>query len=305
MSNTRINRKEIITICMIPILLWGIQAGMNIIFNTIAAQNDALNGYAGYYKGICSCITYVIYIGIFALLYAKRKWDYQSNTKCIGYSLKRSLEKIKQSSPGFFALITIMIILIVTLGFALQAAVTGILQIIMYANPDILSSYNDMINSSFGSAVGIFNIFAVAVLAPIAEELAFRGFGMSIAAKMFYKPAKTDFKGLKTQGNSHPIKTYMTCILIISLLFGFYHGNIVQILYAFPMGILLGYLTVLFSTIMPSVLLHITINTSAYLLPDILYQTKEMTVFTLIISLIYTAAAIFMIQVLYSNKMEN
>lgn len=212
---------------------------------------------------------------------------------------KEAWRRFSSLLQAFLPLITIMIILIVTLGFALQAAVTGILQIIMYANPDILSSYNDMINSSFGSAVGFFNIFAVAVLAPIAEELAFRGFGMSISARMFYKPAKTDSKGLKTQ--PHPIKSYMTCILIISLLFGLYHGNIVQILYAFPMGILLGYLTVLFSTIMPSILLHITINTSAYLLPDILYQTKEMTVFTLIISLIYAAAAIFMIQVLNSS----
>lgn len=264
---------------------------------------------------IITIITHVICIVIFAFLYAKSKWDYQSNKKCTGYSLKRRLEKIKQSSPSFFALISIIIILLVTLGFALQAAVTGILQIIMYANPDILSSYYDMIDSSFGSAVGIINIFAVAVLAPIAEELTFRGFGMSIFAPVSYCIKKSNYTNQKpfTQASTNSasynmydsVKPYTLCILITSILFGLYHGNIVQILYAVPMGILLGYFTVLFSTIMPSILLHITINTSAYLLPDILYQTKEMTVFTLIISLIYTAAAIFMIRGLYSNKMEN
>ncbi len=315
MSNTGVNRKDIITICLIPVLLWGIQAGMQTIFNTIAAQNDALNDYKGYYKSICSCITYVICIGIFALLYAKRKWDYRSNTKCTGYSLKRSLEKMKQSSPGFFALIPIMIILFVTLGFALQAAVTGILQLITYINPDILSSYNDMINNSFGSSLGMFNIISVALLAPIAEELAFRGFGMSMIAPISYYIKKSNYTNQKsiTTASTNPasynmddsVKPYTLCILIISILFGLYHGNIVQILYAFPMGILLGYFTVLFSSIIPSILLHITINTSAYLLPDILYHTKEMTVLTLIISLIYATAAIFMIHLLSSNKMKN
>lgn len=312
MSNTGVNRKDIITICLIPVLLWGIQAGMQTIFNTIATQNDALNDYKGYYKSICSCITYVICIGIFALLYAKRKWDYRSNTKCTGYSLKRSLEKMKQSSPSFFAVITILLL---TLGFALQAAVTGILQLITYINPDILSSYNDMINNSFGSSRGILNIFSVALLAPISEELAFRGFGMSMIASVSYCIKKSNYTNQKsittasTNSASYDmddsVKPYTLCILIISILFGLYHGNIVQILYAFPMGILLGYFTVLFSTIIPSILLHITINTSAYLLPDILYHTKEMTILTLIISLIYVAAAIFMIHLLSSNKMKN
>lgn len=302
MSNTRINLKDIITICIIPITLWIIQAVMQVIFNTIANQNDNLNDFEGYYKSICSCITYSICIGIFAFLYLKRKWDYKSNTKCTGYSLKRNLERMNLSSPSFFAFITIITILLLTLGFALQAAVTGILQLITYINPDILSSYNDMINSSFGRSLGIFNIFSVAVLAPIAEELAFRGFGMSIAAEMFYKPAKTDIKGSTTQSNFRSIKPYTSCILLISLLFGLYHGNIVQILYAIPMGILLGYVTVLFSSIIPSILLHITINTSAYLLPNIFYNTKEITIITLIISLIYAAASIFILRILSVSK---
>lgn len=315
MSNTKINLKDIITICIIPITLWIIQAVIQVIFNTIANQHDVLNGFEGYYKGICSCITYAICIGIFAFLYLKRKWDYKSNTKCIGYSLKRNLERMKQSSPSFFALIASITILLLTLGFALQAAVTGILQVITYINPDILSSYNDMINNSFGSSLGIFNIFSVAVLAPIAEELAFRGFGMSIIAPVSYRMKKYNYANeqsittFSTNPTSYDIydsvKPYTLCILLISLLFGLYHGNIVQILYAIPIGILLGYVTVLFSSIIPSILLHITINTSAYLLPNILYNTKEMTILTLIISLIYAAAAIFIIRVLSSNKTEN
>ncbi|MFR5029526.1 MAG: lysostaphin resistance A-like protein [Coprococcus sp.] len=53
-------------------------------------------------------------------------------------------------------------------------------------------------------------------------------------------------------------------ILLSALLFALYHGNLVQFCYALPMGILLALLATWTSSLLPSILLHITINVSSY-----------------------------------------
>lgn len=277
MSKQRTNLKDILIICFIPVILLSINTGMYTLSNFIIRLCDVSEVFS---NSIASCISYIVCIGLFFPFYYMSRWNYKSHSIMPKKAFKKSLKEIFPSSSGFFMLILILLIL---LGLTLQASVTAILQFISYCNPDILQSYHNMIQTSFGSHLGIFRIFSVAVLAPIAEELAFRGFCMSLTAKIFCK------------------KSYRLCIFITSVLFGLYHGNIIQAFYAIPMGLLLGTLTVMFSSILPSIILHISVNSSAYFLPDNLYQTKEMTVTTLIISSVF---AIIFISVIYifSNR---
>ena len=104
-----------------------------------------------------------------------------------------------------------------------------------------------MVRSSFSLNNGIFRVTTVMLLAPVCEELVFRGISLSSSRRAF------------TCRHSDAI-----AILLSALLFALYHGNLVQFCYALPMGILLALLATWTSSLLPSILLHITINVSSY-----------------------------------------
>lgn len=84
-------------------------------------------------------------------------------------------------------------------------------------------------------------IFFVGILAPVCEEVVFRG---------------AIFRGLKKDGN------IFKAILASGLLFGLLHMNINQASYAFVIGILLGFLVEATGSIFSSILFHVLVNTS-------------------------------------------
>ena len=84
-------------------------------------------------------------------------------------------------------------------------------------------------------------IFFVGVLAPVCEELVFRG---------------AIFGGMKKEGN------VFKAVMASGLLFGLLHMNINQASYAFVIGILLGFLVEATGSIFSSILFHVLINTS-------------------------------------------
>lgn len=70
-------------------------------------------------------------------------------------------------------------ILIVITGLSLQFFSTGILNAIELHRPELLGSYRDMVRSSFSLNNGIFRVTTVMLLAPVCEELVFRGISLS------------------------------------------------------------------------------------------------------------------------------
>ena len=84
-------------------------------------------------------------------------------------------------------------------------------------------------------------IFFVGVLAPVCEEVVFRG---------------AIFGGMKKEGN------VFKAILASGLLFGLLHMNINQASYALVIGILLGFLVEATGSIFSSILFHVLINAS-------------------------------------------
>ncbi len=84
-------------------------------------------------------------------------------------------------------------------------------------------------------------IFFVGILAPVCEEVVFRG---------------AIFGGLKKEGN------VFKAILASGLLFGLLHMNINQASYAFVIGILLGFLVEATGSIFSSILFHVLVNST-------------------------------------------
>ncbi len=107
---------------------------------------------------------------------------------------------------------------------------------------------------------------------PIAEELLFRGLIYRLLLRRRFKMFSAAF--------------------ISSVLFGLYHGNVVQFVYAFIMGILFSFLLELSGNLVIPVISHIANNVLAlivsYGIMDIIYNNKKNLTVMVIILIVIT-----------------
>lgn len=89
----------------------------------------------------------------------------------------------------------------------------------------------------------VLGFFSIALLAPLAEELAFRGVIMKVSKKAF---------------------AVIGCAVISALLFGLMHMNPLQSLYAIPLGAVLAFVAYKYNSVVPVVLMHLINNTVSW-----------------------------------------
>lgn len=96
---------------------------------------------------------------------------------------------------------------------------------------------------------------AVGVLAPLAEEIVFRGAILRSLLGMMSK------------------KNHWAAIMISAAIFGVVHGNVAQFVNALVIGLLLGWMFYRTKSIVPGILLHWVNNTVAYVLANLVPRT--------------------------------
>ena len=97
---------------------------------------------------------------------------------------------------------------------------------------------------------------AVGILAPLAEEIVFRGAILRTLLGMMSK------------------KNHWVAIMISAALFGVAHGNTAQFVNALLMGLLLGWMYYRTKSLVPGILMHWVNNTVAYILANIAPQSN-------------------------------
>lgn len=97
---------------------------------------------------------------------------------------------------------------------------------------------------------------AVGIMAPLAEEIVFRGAILRSLLGMMSK------------------KNHWVAILISAALFGVVHGNAAQFVNALLMGLLLGWMYYRTKSLVPGILMHWVNNTLAYVLSNIMPQSN-------------------------------
>lgn len=97
---------------------------------------------------------------------------------------------------------------------------------------------------------------AVGILAPLAEEIVFRGAILRTLLDMMSK------------------KNHWVAIMISAAIFGVVHGNMAQFVNALLMGLILGLMYYRTKSLVPGILLHWVNNTVAFILANILPQTN-------------------------------
>ena len=98
---------------------------------------------------------------------------------------------------------------------------------------------------------------AIGLLAPLAEEMVFRGAILRVLLNVFDR------------------RWHWLPIVVSAVIFGAVHGNMAQFLHATLLGLLLGWLYYRTGSIVPGVVLHWVNNSIAYVLVNLLPQTAN------------------------------
>ena len=178
------------------------------------------------------------------------------------------------------------IVLILILGVCIQISLSIILTVISNLRPDWFDGYGELIES-LGMGNTFISFLYVGLVAPIAEELIFRGVTFNKARK--YMP-------------------FLAANFVQALLFGIYHMNLIQGIYAFAMGLSFGLIRRAYSLI-GAILLHMTVNiagmTLDYILPEqILNNYIVVSILFLVTGAAVTASLVYAGKLIKSIKEE-
>ncbi len=148
-----------------------------------------------------------------------------------------------------------LLLALVCLGLSLQVLISMCLNAVYPILPENLTNqYSELMEQLIGGNIWL-SLLVTVILAPLAEEFLFRGVTMKKAQK---------------------IMPFMAANVLQALLFGLYHMNWIQGVYAFVLGMILGYTAEYFHSVWASILLHAFVNGSAEvlsLLPEALTET--------------------------------
>lgn len=140
----------------------------------------------------------------------------------------------KQRVSGLFILITI------TLAFTSSLAVNGLF--VHFHFLESSETYKQVADSQYGVLFPV-GLLLYGIVAPLTEELVFRG--------LLYNRMKKHF-------------SVLPAILLSAMIFGIYHGNSVQGLYGFLIGILIACTYEKFGSLLYPMLFHAVANVTVY-----------------------------------------
>ncbi len=154
------------------------------------------------------------------------------------YGRKRRPETAQKPESGH-------IVRLVLLGLILQFGISSVLSIVESLAPKLLESYNELMELAGLGEMSLPVLIATTIMAPLSEEVLCRGVILRLAEKVSPK--------------------FWVANVIQALAFGILHGNWVQGIYAFALGLILGYIYGKFRNIWLCMLLHGAMNLSSFL----------------------------------------
>lgn len=135
------------------------------------------------------------------------------------------------------------ILLLIGLGVAAQFAISGMMSLLQPFLHQLFRDYKQVVDSILNHNINVVLLYVV-IIAPITEELIFRGVMLAKLREAI------PFYGAN---------------LIQAATFGIYHWNIIQGVYAFGVGLLFGYVARRFRSLTASILLHMAVNGASFI----------------------------------------
>lgn len=225
---------------LMPVLMWlfvqcAVVLGFPSIMNWLGSVLSVLGAdTGGFYSFLEINDTYCIYILMDALvLIPGVLW------------FRRLPAREEKKQGGFFGISPGGVLLLVLAGLALQLLSNFLLTMIFAAFPELMESYSQVLENLGMYSPTVLSLLYTAAVAPLAEELLFRGLTLRILEEAF---------------------PFWAANLLQAFYFGLIHGNLVQGGYAFGAGMLLGYLVKKKGTLAAGILCHFGVNFSGVIL---------------------------------------
>lgn len=167
------------------------------------------------------------------------------------YSRKRcQFEQRSISLKGFRPVFLIIGVILFVLGA--QVVSNFLVSLVSAVFPKALTQYMKMLRASgLDGDLPPLMIIYTAVLGPISEELAFRGLSLGYFKKSM---------------------TFAWANVLQALLFGLIHGNAIQFVYAFVLGLLFGYIAHRTGSILVTIILHICFNSTSFVIETLCHN---------------------------------
>lgn len=188
-----------------------------------------------------------------------------------GESIRRKTLPISLAVP-----LTLILAVSSSVGLNILLSLTGLVR--------VSESYQDVAGHQYSVAFGVGAVL-FGLISPITEEIVFRGLVFNRMRR--YYPT-------------------LAAIVVSGVLFGAYHGNLVQGVYGGCMGILLAYVYERLHSFLIPCLFHAAANLTVYTLTDLqtVYQGVQEVIFSVpgcMILLIVSAVCIFIIERLWKR----
>ena len=160
-------------------------------------------------------------------------------------SCRFMVQRKKARQGGFFGLSPLWLFLLAVAGLALQLLSGLYLRLVFAVFPEWLRYYTYVLENLGMTEPTFLPLLYTIVLAPVTEELIFRGLSLKILEMEF---------------------PFWAANILQAFYFGTMHGNMVQGIYAFLSGMVLGYLVKRKGTLAAGILCHFGVNLSGVLL---------------------------------------
>lgn len=155
--------------------------------------------------------------------------------------------------------------------------------------PKYSKAYQEAAEVLYAPSFGL-QILYTGLLIPIIEELLFRGLAFRILRKWI---------------------PFVWAMLVTAFLFGIYHGNLVQFIYATLCGLFLAYLCEKFQTVIAPISAHITMNITACTMTELQWfswmfgSVERVVVITIICVFIYSTMFYFLQKMDVTKLLKN
>lgn len=198
-------------------------------------------------KMLFTALEYILAYAVFSVLLSSLRIDacvVQSLSglymiaRCWKKEKKKGIDYLQVSGFKSFSIPQKELLILCGLGFSLNCFVGGVINLIPFS-PETAASYMEMSSAPVEGVKPLLAFFVIAFAAPVIEEVFFRGTLLRRLA-----------------GEINPLYA----LILVSLVFGLMHGQIIWILYASVLGLILGMVYLLYGSIYPSIVVHICFN---------------------------------------------
>lgn len=164
---------------------------------------------------------------------------------------------------------------VILLGLGLQGMTSFLLDVILPLIPSLLHNYNEAMESSGLSEFSFITVLASTVLAPISEEIALRGLTLEFLLRLLCPEQRDSWARrqqlrrlrlpleLAPELSVEPLRFWIANV-IQAIIFGILHGNVVQSIYTFAVGLVLGWMVYRTGRLRFGIGVHLVLNFSGY-----------------------------------------